>query len=476
MRRFWLFFLVVVLAVGLAVPAFAEHEIGGFHRVKAWVSNYQAFNFGNLVARGASGNLAADPGTSAYVEQRARFKYSFSNNEFAKTVFYIEADNVWGDLEFNRAGATRNSGGGLGADTVAIEIKNLYTWFKIPDTDYQFQVGLQNFNDAYYGNFVGVNDMGGVLGKAKFDPVSLRFGWFKWFEGNAPQSASGAPSMTFRSDDLDFYLVEAKFKAMENLDLGLNVYFMNDDRNRAGNQSGTLGGTPNLGAGGSTTDIYIIGVNGNLKLDAVTLSGFFAYETGTVNAQTAGVTDRDIAAFAGNLRADLKLGPGDLFIEGMYQSGDDDGSDNDIEGWQVSPTVNSPFYYRADMQILFYNGDDETTATGMFTDGNQGGNADGKGVMAIMAGYKFKPSDNLQLKIGAGWAQDVEGNTTGAGLHTQEKSAIEVNGHVRYAITKGLTAGVEGAWASLSDVPTAADNTVEADDLYMAYARLNYSF
>lgn len=477
MKRFWLISLVALLAVLLAVPANAEHQLTGFHRVKGWVSNFQAFNFGNLVSRGAAGNLSSDPGTSTYVEQRARFKYSFSNNEWAKTIFYIEADNVWGDLDFNRAGATRNSGGALGADTVAIEIKNLYTWFKIPDTDFEFQVGLQNFNDAYYGNFVGVNDMGGILGKAKFENVSFRYGWFKWWEGESPQSASGAPSMTFESNDLDFYLIEGKMKPMENLDLGLNVYFMNDDRNRAGDQSGTLGGTPNLGAGGSTTDLYIIGANGVLKLDNVTLSGFFAYETGTVNAQAAGVSDRDISAFAGNLRADMKLGPGDFFVEALYLSGDDDSSDNDIEGWQVSPTVNSPFYYRPDMQILWYNGDDETTATGLFTDGNQGGNADGKGVMAIMAGFKFKATDELQLKIGGGYAQDVEGNNAAPGtLHSDEKSAFEINGDAYYTVTKGLTLGVEAAWAFLSDVPTFADNTVEADDLYMAYWRVQYAF
>ncbi|NIO16360.1 MAG: hypothetical protein GTN70_05100 [Deltaproteobacteria bacterium] len=468
MKRIWLLFLVGVVSVGLAVPAFAEHEVGGFYRAKGWVSNYQTFGAGN-----PSGQTSNDPDTSSYVEQRARFKFTFSNNEYAKAILYIESDLVWGDDRF-RTG--RNGGGALGGDSVNIEVKDLYTWFKIPDTDYEFQVGLQNFNDAYYGNFVGVNDMGGVLGKAKFENVSLRYGWFKWLEAETLGNAGGN---TFNADDLDFYLVEAKFKPSDNSNLGVNVYYMNDDRNRAGNADNTgpslIGGTPFI-PGGSTTDLYIIGANGVLKLDAVTLSGFAAYQTGEVSSNVATLSDRDISAFGVNLRADMKLGDGDFFVEGIYLSGDDDSNDNDIEGWQVAPDLNAPFYYRSDMQILFYNGDDETTATAFFADGNTRGNPDGAGAIAIMAGYKFKPAEKWQLKIGAGWAQDAEGNNNGAGLFSDEKSIIEVNGTLRYAITKGLTAGVEGAWGFVSDLPSVEDNTVEADDLYMAYWRVNYSF
>ncbi len=472
MKRFWLVSLVVVLSAALAIPAFAEHEIGGFYRAKGWLSNYQAFNFGNIVARGLT---STDSKTNAYVEQRARFKYTFTNNEWAKTVFYIEADNVWGDSQFDRAG-NRNTGGGLGADNVAIEIKNLYTWFQIPDTEFKFQVGLQNFNDAYYGNFLGVNDTGGIIGWYKTGSIGWRYGWLKFSEQFTSSSATNG---THRSDDADLYLVEAKFKPAENFDLGVNLYFYDDNRNRAGNQGTPLIGTPTI-PGGSTADIYIIGSNFVYKLDAVTLTGFLAYETGEVSSQTT-AADRDISAFGINLRGDFKIGDGTAFVEGIYLSGDDNSADNDIEGWQVSPGINAPFYYRPDMKIMFYNGDNLTTATAFFGDGNQSGNADGRGVIAIMFGYKQKIAENWEAKVGAGYGMDAEGDSapSAAGtLDSDEKSIIEVNAYLNYLVTKGLTVGVYGAYGFLSDTPAANDatRTQEADDLYQAIWRLNYSF
>lgn len=76
---------------------------------------------------------------------------------------------------------------------------------------------------------------------------------------------------------------------------------------------------------------------------------------------------------------------------------------------------------------------------------------------------------------------DAEGDSapSAAGtLDSDEKSIIEVNAYLNYLVTKGLTVGVYGAYGFLSDTPAANDatRTQEADDLYQAIWRLNYSF
>jgi hypothetical protein len=162
---------MVAVAVAFALPAMADLtpknlNVSGFYRAKSWVSNFQG------VAGSGAASLATDPPTAAFVEQRARVKFDFGT-ENVKAVWFLETDMLFGD-----SGATvaRNQGGALGGDSINIETKNMYLWFKIPDTSLDFTVGLQNQSDPYAGVFYGGADMAGIFMNAKFEPVTVSWG------------------------------------------------------------------------------------------------------------------------------------------------------------------------------------------------------------------------------------------------------------------------------------------------------------
>jgi len=437
MKRFLKVTLIVAIAALISAPAFAEYSATGFFRAKGEV---QTWNFG----AGATSGLVKDAHSHPFVEQRIRIKNTFSNNEFAKAVFYIESDQTWGlGCSGSNANVCRNGGGNIGADRVNIELKNLYVWFKIPDSNHSFKVGIQGIKDPY--KFIlFLQDVSALVFNTKLNDVGLRLAWIKGMEGNRNFA-----------DDYDLYLADANFKAADNLNLGLHVYYFNDDSNRAG---------------GSTDDIYTAGITGKTKLGDVSLDAFFLYQFGTMDVPAG--TDMDHAAFAGNLGAKAKLGPGSAFFEAIYISGDDDATDTDISNLTPMKGTNTPFYIAPHMYIITYNAEQHTNAASLFaldTNGNKG-----RGLITVAAGYKQKLTDSVTGQFGVGYASDAEKGTSGTAWADEERSAFEVNARVDTSITKGLTVGLVGAYATLDSFNLSA--TTDADDQFLAYIPLTYKF
>jgi hypothetical protein len=245
MRKGLIVLLAAALAVAFALPAMAEMipnnlKVSGFYRSKAWMSNF--FNGGTSV-------LPTDTleDTNAYVEQRLRIKFEFGN-ENVKAVWFTESDMNWGDSAGSAApgAAARNSGGALGGDKVQTETKNVYVWFKVPDTSLDFTVGLQSQSDAYAGLIYGGADMAGIFMNGKYEPVTWKLGAAKLYE-NATQ----------RTDDQTLYVAEVKFVPAKDLFLGFNFYYLQDDTNESGgNLPGPTAGFPFVGS----SKVYMPGI------------------------------------------------------------------------------------------------------------------------------------------------------------------------------------------------------------------------
>ena len=152
-------------------------------------------------------------------------------SENVKAVWFLESDMIFGDSAGSAApgAAARNSGGALGGDKVQTETKNIYVWFKVPDTSVDFTVGLQSQSDDYAGIIYGGADMAGVFMTGKFEPVTYKLGWAKLYE-----------NATNRSDDMTLYVAEAKFVAAKDVRIGGNFYFLQHDANKV---AGTLPGS-----------------------------------------------------------------------------------------------------------------------------------------------------------------------------------------------------------------------------------------
>ena len=221
MRKGLIVLLVAVVAVAIALPAMADMtptnlSVSGFYRSKAYLSN---FHDGYSKPSIRTGDPQDMEQTNAFVEQRFRVKFAFGT-ENVQAVWFLESDNIWGDASgSNRLytstgvggtssvgadttglGAQRNTGGALGADRINTETKNVYVWFKVPDTSLQFTVGLQNQSDAYAGVLYGGADFAGVFMTGQFEPVKYKLGWAKLYEND-----------TRKTDDMTLYVAETNF-------------------------------------------------------------------------------------------------------------------------------------------------------------------------------------------------------------------------------------------------------------------------
>jgi hypothetical protein len=522
MRKGFLIVLAVVLVAVLAAPAMAGTDINGFYRAKAYMSNFK--DVGS--ATGGNPIILKDAPGNAFVEQRLRLKFS-SGEENVKAVAFFEVDySAWGDAagmtkndaiwgtgntltgsgnvigsggNVSGTGAGRNTGGALGADRVNIETKNIYLWFKLPNTSLDFTVGMQNQSDAYAGLIFGAADMAGVFVNGKFAPVNWTLGWAKLYE-----------NATAKADDSTLYIASAKIAPTKDAKVGLNLYYLQDDSQKltavtAINPVGNLPTDPT--APFYKRQIWTPGVDFAVNAGPVTVSGFALAQFGKYKkyVSATALSDVDVSGFAGDLRADANLGPGKVFIEGLYISGGDNvtqkfKSVTTLSDFNASPGGNS-FFARTDMSILLSNGDDincnqalvgaagvPSSSFGSNASGSSSPSNGGRGIWHIAAGYTQKLGDKLTGKVGAGYLAATKLLLTdtaagGASLGGKKGKAMgtEVNANVNYNIMKGLDFGVYGAYAWLGDffkynTPGSALSAQDPDNAYEAHMRLNYAF
>jgi hypothetical protein len=474
MRKSFLLLLAVVLVAAIAAPAMAGTDINGFYRAKGYVSNIKNYTSANYVNPTPANNSS----TNSYIEQRLRLKFS-TGEENVKAVLFLEQDMMWGDASGQTA---RNQGGAIQGDSINLEAKNAYLWFKIPNTNADFTVGLQGVSDPYRGTFMGGADMAGALATFKFEPLSFRVGGFTPWERDTNQA-----------DDSLIFISEAKFAPTKDLNFGLNFYFIRDGADTLGASSGETS-TPGAGYLGGVqvvpgvTKIYMPGVNFDINAGPVKISGSAFAQFGD-RVYDSGVPKTKFSGYAGDLRVDANVGPAKVFLGGMYTSGDNPGTTDEIEGvvvaedFKIFSSASQPTSF--DMQILGPNGDDINTSRNLTYTTNNNRAAGGYamngvrlGATFIAAGATMKLGDKTTGKVGAGY---LRANTkapvtlAGTNLRDNKDMGVEVNANVNYNILKGLDFGLYGAYAWLGD-GYKVSGSPDPDNLYDVHFRLNYAF
>jgi len=499
MRKGFLIMLAVVLVAALAAPAMAGMDVTGFIRDKGYVSNFK---------NGATAPvLKKDAPTAAYVEQRFRAKFSFGE-ENVKAVWFIETDfgafgdvagaaNTVGTVIDNAgkaqpvaSGAGRNGGGALGGDRINLETKNIYVWFKLPNTSLDFTVGLQNQSDRFAGLLYGGSDMAGIFTTGKMEPVSYKLGWAKLYENN-----------NLKTDDVTLYVAEAQFAPTKDAKVGLTINFLQDDSQKLVTTTASVVSTtlpfPAVAGDENKKKLYTLGVDAAFNAGPATISGFALYQFGTIDFLTPpGDSNVKVKGFAADLRADLNLGPGKFFLEGLYISGGSNDNSDDyksiftLSDVNASPGGNS-FFARTDMMILLVNGDDINTSSALIGAAAAPGSSPsgsptscitspgncGRGITHVAAGYTQKLGDKLTGKVGAGYLAATKKLDNADATKKGKSMGTEVNANVNYNILKGLDFGVYAAYAWLGDfykLNTAG--AVDPDNVYDVHFRLNYAF
>ncbi len=483
MRKGLIVLLAAVVAVAFAMPAMADLiptnvKVSGFYRSKAWLSNFHD---------GGGGPSLRDSDTeqtNAYVEQRARVKFAFGN-ENVQAVFYFESDMLWGD---SSATVGRNQGGALGADSIQLETKNIHVWFKIPDTSIKATIGLQAFPDAYAGVLFsgGGSDAAGITVTGKYEPVSYKIAWAKLF--------GDLSSEVQYSNDTDLYILEADFAPKKDVKLGLNFYFLKDSSAKINPKMDTSATAGDGVFGGVNSDyklnLYVPGVDVAFNAGPVKMTGFLFYQTGTFEALSSGVSDIDVSAYGADLRGTMKVGPGTGFIEGLYLSGGDKSDKYEapitLGDFQGGGTATGPGGYsgfsRTRMQILLPSWDTINVSQCLIgCSGGEYGDSpgnNGRGIWHIAAGYAMDVSPKVKVEGNIGYLSATKLLSTDS--YRDKDFGTEINAGMHYNVTKGLDVGLFGAYVFLGDFvtdpPSGGVNAKSFEDPWSTYARVNYSF
>lgn len=479
MRKGLISLVAAVALAAFALPAsagvgLADLQASGFYHGFAIMSNF--LDSGG----GPSLRNSSEEQTNSYLQQRFRVKWTFGT-ESVKAVWYLESDMQWGDTSGSSPQpANRNKGGALGADKVQTETKNIYVWFKIPNTSIQATFGLHGVGDSYSGLFAskGGCDMSAIEITGKYAPVAYRFVFGKLYEG-VPQI----------SDDVTLWMAEGKFKPTKDVKAGINFYFLQDDSGK----TDTARMDPSNAAfatspvNGYKLRLYMPGFDVAAKVGPVKLAGWFFYQTGKFEAVQPGLEDIDVSAFAINASADMKVGPGRVHVEGVYLSGGDN-SGNDYKapltlgdyqsrGYNIGPGGYSG-YSKLHTTILLPDWKMATVSQCIIgcSGGEMGdspGNA-GRGIWAIGGRYSQKITKTVKGEVNI---VHMEATHLLVGDTMPGKDmGTEFNGVVSWSPYKGLAIEGIGAYAVLGDFikhETPGDDFV---DPWNTMIRVAYSY
>ncbi len=165
MRRHLTMLVVLVASLALAAPAIAavEFKYGGQFRTRA-ISDYGLQTFTNP-------DGTTDRNRN-FVDTRLRLYFDFVASEHLRLVTKWEVgDTRWG----NPAAVGRSSGGGVGADGVNVETKNVYVDFGIPNTPIWASVGIQGIK--LMDSWIIDDDFSAAVLRAQFDPIGVKLGY-----------------------------------------------------------------------------------------------------------------------------------------------------------------------------------------------------------------------------------------------------------------------------------------------------------
>ena len=307
-------------------------------------------------------------------------------------------------------------------------------------------MGLQNQSDDYAGIIFGGADMAGIFVTGMVEPVSYKLGFAKLYE-----------NQTQKTDDQTLYTAAVKFTPVKEVKLGFNFYYLQDDSGKVVGTMPTVLPFAITAGNQFKAKVYAPGVDGTFKAGPATISGFAMYQWGKVDYLLDNVSDIDINAFMLDARADMNLGPGKFFVEGLYLSGGDGSSDKykapvTLATREASPGGNSS-YTRTNTEILMSSPD--TINVSQCLVGCSGGllgsdpGLGGRGIWHAATGFQMPLTPKVTGRVNLGYlsaTKKLQGDSNkGKGIGT------ELNARVDYNIAKGLDVGVVGAYAWLGD-------------------------
>jgi hypothetical protein len=408
--------------------------------------------------------------TANFIEQRVRLAYIGKANENVKLVTKFEIDyQTWGNSSYF---VKRNGGGALGADGINFETKSAYLDLNLPSCKLNAKLGMQPFDDAFKGIFVGA-DMAGLLLSRNYDKASASAGFFRW------DSDSADKSTPFGKNARDFFVLDGKVDLTKNLKVGAAYYLVNSDNVDIlhDNTTGFGGGTPLV----EDVIVHMLGVNAAATFGPLTVDGFFAYQFGNDRATVSKAFSNHISAYAANVGARMKVGKGTARSEFLYVSGEGNVGRNSTSNAFFAPQS------AAGAESGFYNSESVILSRDKYAMTNDKAiiydvNNKNQGVILGSIGYDQVFSEKLVASANLGFAAVAKDNTSKpvnlkiGGANTSNYLGTEVNAEAAYKLFESVTLIARAGYVFLGDYykDTAVGGT--PDNPYDAKLIVNYSF
>lgn len=221
------------------LSVFPKEEIllvGGDFRIRSVNSNMAG---ANPLGGGENGGFPTQDGaTKVFFDTRLRLYWDFRPSELLRVHYRMEIGDVrFGGGTENGSDVTGNlvpvigpgSGGGVGADGVNVETKNIFLEFAMPFLPgLSFRGGIMGYGDRYDFNIIA-DDFAGFQLLYKRGDVAAHFVYFKFFEGATRDNA----------DDSHWFGIDGQLQINETTRAAATFYYWLDQEHR-----GTLGITP----------------------------------------------------------------------------------------------------------------------------------------------------------------------------------------------------------------------------------------
>jgi hypothetical protein len=434
MKKLTIILFAALLVAVFTLPAAAvEHEFGGYWRTRFFM---------NRDFSGSSDGANDETEDFSVVDSRTRLYYTAVLNDSLKLVNKFELDADWGD------GGSEY--GDIGADGVAVEVKNTYA-------DINF--GIANAKVGTQGTAIARGlffdaDFSGVTLNFDMDAVKIPLYWIRIDEGGEGPDANDG--------DADYFGVAPIFSAGP-AKVQPMLFWMTTQDASFGDELGKIDNSlepppddVTLNNGDfEKVNLYYLGVNADATFGPANVWFTGIYEGGTAEAKDADNDDVDVAAFLVALGGGANFGMFEAHGQVFYATGDDDATDDEANDFSV-PGGGQSYYWA---EIMGYGTFDDQVSNGSPADQISD-------ILAVGIGGSVSPMEKLSLGLDIWYAQLAEDKQDGNDVDND--LGTEVDFTVKYGLMEDLDLTVVAAYlfAGEGTDPTAGnDDTVNPFEL-----------
>jgi hypothetical protein len=227
-----LLLLVAAPGWGQNIAVFPKEDIllvGGDFRIRGILSNIAP---ADIEGGGTSGGFPTQDGpTNSFWDTRLRLYWDFRPYELLRVRYAMEiGDVIFGGGVENGSDVTGNlvpvigpgSGGGVGANGVNVETKDIFLEFQIPVIPgLQFRGGIFGYGDRYDFNILA-DDYAGFMFLYQRGDVAAHFVYLQFFEGDTRENA----------DDSNWFGIDGELRLSSSTVVASSFYYWIDRENR----------------------------------------------------------------------------------------------------------------------------------------------------------------------------------------------------------------------------------------------------